>query len=275
MPRNGAGALEPPPGIRAEPNATIRSAQFNAFLDDWVADGNAVRPLASGGTGAASRAGAQASLGVVPQNAVNDTEAGRLLINGAWGIGGQTAVSVPGDNCNLITRSGWYTGVANTTLNLPVSSGTFQIVHNARNATSSVQMAYQISGAMYRRFCNSGTWSSWRTIDEITAQGSNANGTYVKYASGRIECRATITFTSAISAAFMGAFRSPAQTWTFPTSFNDGSGNPDVFVTPSLGTAFSAVRISATTATQAFFAVTAISSQSSDSRTVSLYAVRF
>lgn len=273
MPRSGSGAYSAPPSIRAEPNTTIRSAQFNGLMDDLVEEANNPRPLAYGGTGGTSQATARVNLGLIPQSDTADTTANRLMLTGAGGWLATDGIAVPGDDCNLITRTGLYRGVTGTTANLPVANDC-AILHLGRTTSRARQIAFGAADLIYARRLE-GTWGDWTTIDQVTESGSNANGRFIKYASGRIECRATITFTSAISTAFMGAFRSPAQTWTFPTSFNDGSGNPDVFVTPSLGTAFSAVRISATTATQAFFAVTAISSQSSDSRTVSLYAVRF
>lgn len=50
MPRNGSGVLSAPAGTLGTPNTVIESAKYNAFVNDWVADGNAARPITAGGT---------------------------------------------------------------------------------------------------------------------------------------------------------------------------------------------------------------------------------
>jgi hypothetical protein len=51
MPRNGSGVLSAPAGTLGTPNTVIESAKYNAFVNDWVSDGNAARPITAGGTG--------------------------------------------------------------------------------------------------------------------------------------------------------------------------------------------------------------------------------
>ena len=282
MSRTGAGIYQLPPGITAEPNTTIRSAQFNALATDLAADNNIPRPITAGGTGGTSKLTAQANIGVQPQSTTTDVttpsntaQSALLMMLGSFGWGGEVAVAVPGNDCNLIARTGVYSGVASTTANMPTSDASYTILHMARAATTDVQIAVLSSGAVHVRSKNFSAWGAWRQIDSIVDSGSNANGSYVRYASGKIECRHNVTFNAAINTTYYGGYRSAAQTWTFPISFDDGLGNPTVLIETALGTAFGSFRTNQTTATQAFYAVTAVSSQSAADRTVSLYAVRF
>jgi hypothetical protein len=270
IPRNGAGTLSAPLGIRAEPGEEIRSAQFNAFLDDWVADGNDVRPLSAGGTGATSKTTAQTSLGLVPQASTIDTTAGSLLINGAWGLGGAALVAVPGDDCDLITRTGFYKGTANTTLHMPTDIHAYAIQNQQYASNVAMQQATRSDGRMYTRAKNFTTsFGDWILIDDLVESGSNANGEYRKFRSGYIECSKGIAFTAAISTAYMGAFRTATQTWTYPKAFTVA---PRVFLTVGAGSALGANLMGGTDETQAFFALNAASSQSSDTRYVHIKA---
>jgi hypothetical protein len=271
MPRNGAGTLSAPPGIRAAANTTIRSAQFNAFLDDWVSDGNAPRPISAGGTGATSTAGAQAALGVTPQGSTTDTTSGSVMINGAWGLGATAGVAVDGDDCDLITRTGFYNGVANDTLNMPTDAHAYMIQHQQYASNCSAQTAIRSGGYTYIRTKNfTASYGAWALVDTLVESGSNANGSYRKYQSGRIECLHTATTTLAISTGYFGMFRSAVVSWTYPYEF---TVVPNFHVTSIGGTAAGAISTNTNTITLAFYAVTAASSQTGDSRIVNLSAV--
>lgn len=63
MPRVN-GVMQLPPGSYGEPNTTIKSAPYNAVLDDFVNDANNARPIPAGGTGATSASGARTALGL-------------------------------------------------------------------------------------------------------------------------------------------------------------------------------------------------------------------
>lgn len=58
MPMNGGGTSSRVPGTTAVPNQTIKSADYNAEIDDLYNILNTVRPLVYGGTGAATAVGA-------------------------------------------------------------------------------------------------------------------------------------------------------------------------------------------------------------------------
>ncbi|UFS83216.1 hypothetical protein LPB79_13260 [Rhizobium sp. T136] len=64
-----------PSGTLATTLTTIKSPEYNAFVNDLVSDANAARPVVAGGTGATSVAGAQTSLSVVGFNSQTLTAA--------------------------------------------------------------------------------------------------------------------------------------------------------------------------------------------------------
>lgn len=69
MPRDGSGVLSAPAGTTATAGTTIESAKYNAFVADWVADGNTARPIVAGGTGATTAGAALTALGGQPLDA--------------------------------------------------------------------------------------------------------------------------------------------------------------------------------------------------------------
>lgn len=69
MPRDGSGVLSAPAGTTATSGTTIESAKYNAFVNDWVTDGNTPRPIVAGGTGATTAGAALTALGAQPADA--------------------------------------------------------------------------------------------------------------------------------------------------------------------------------------------------------------
>lgn len=64
MPRTN-GVYSPPAGTKGVPDTTIRSAPYNALVDDLTADANAARPITAGGTGATNATSARQNLGAL------------------------------------------------------------------------------------------------------------------------------------------------------------------------------------------------------------------
>lgn len=64
MPRNGANVYSPPPGTLATTLTTIKSPEYNAFVNDLTADANLARPIVAGGTGATNAVSARDNLGL-------------------------------------------------------------------------------------------------------------------------------------------------------------------------------------------------------------------
>ncbi|MBA8822615.1 hypothetical protein FHW00_004983 [Ochrobactrum sp. P6BSIII] len=64
MPRTD-GVYTPPAGTKGVPDTTIRSAPYNALVDDLTADANNARPITAGGTGATNATDARQNLGAL------------------------------------------------------------------------------------------------------------------------------------------------------------------------------------------------------------------
>jgi hypothetical protein len=110
-------------------------------------------------------------------------------------------------------------------------------------------------------------------VTGVIAEGSNANGSWVRYASGLQICTHRVTVSLTIDLALMGGFRSPGQAWTFPAAFKAGS-EPIVLGRPDAGTGFGfAAQPDTNTPTIGRWAVTAVTTQTSASRTVALTAI--
>lgn len=62
MPRNQSGVYSVPLGTKGVPNTVIQSTAYNGFIDDFVSDANAARPVTAGGTGASSASDALVNL---------------------------------------------------------------------------------------------------------------------------------------------------------------------------------------------------------------------
>lgn len=76
MPRDGSGVLSAPAGTTATSGTTIESAKYNAFVNDWVTDGNTARPIVAGGTGATTAGAALTALGAQASDAALTSIAG-------------------------------------------------------------------------------------------------------------------------------------------------------------------------------------------------------
>jgi hypothetical protein len=104
----------------------------------------------------------------------------------------------------------------------------------------------------------------------IIEYGTGANGHFVRFADGLMVCWHTPTVAAlAIATALFGGFRSAGQTWTYPSEF---VAAPVVEVTAYVASAFGAVTGLPTTTTVAW-SVTAVTTQGTADRTVSLVAV--
>jgi hypothetical protein len=103
----------------------------------------------------------------------------------------------------------------------------------------------------------------------VIESGSNANGSYVRFADGWQICARRQSASRAIASAIMGGFRSGAENWVFPAVF---IAAPSVTVTVENLTGFGSMLVSEPTATTAQWAVTANTSQADATRQVSLIA---
>lgn len=172
MPRNSSGVFSKAVASFA-PDTTISSSAMNAVIDDIADDLNTARPITAGGTGATSAAAARTALGIPePQSSVTDTTAGRTLIVGGLGYGGN-AITTSATDFNDITSAGIY-NISTTLTNRPSSvAGVLEVIVRSgsrvlqryRELTSTIT----VSVAAYDRVLSADGWSAWTR--------TNASGT--------------------------------------------------------------------------------------------------
>jgi hypothetical protein len=141
---------------------------------------------------------------------------------------GEIANQVFGDyNTMCGNRTGFYR--TTTTQNAPYihggsddSSNWFYLIHIAHSESYQMQIAspYFKEGLYYRNMIN-GTWGEWVEVINKPETGSNANGSYIKYPDGRMECRKSITVpTTSIGTSWGNLYISSAiDLGNFPVAF--------------------------------------------------------
>ena len=210
-------------------------------------DGGRVAVVAGSGVdfdpaNAGPLAGVTAITGSAVQSSATDATANRLMRTGAFGWGNSGAnINVPGNNANTLDRSGVYRCLGSFT-GTPYSNLS-QIIHAEQSLGVAAQIAVQTSNGsqgIARRWRNTdGNWSPWAssydtanivgTVSQsggvptgaVIERGSNANGSYTRWADGTQICWGEydengVACTSATGGIFTAA---ATRTITFPASF--------------------------------------------------------
>lgn len=223
------------------------------------------------------------------QSSTTDTTAGRGLIVGAFGLGSTTSVDQQADTQNININK--FFRASSSASNLPENNSFNMLNMAASNLTNStIAIPWRESNPqMYFRSQTSAGYSDWAklyhnqnilgTVSEssgvptgaIIERGSNANGSYTKYADGTLICTGSISTSRAINSAYFGGFRSGGEPFTFPSSF---SSTPKVSaVLKDLTSAFGVCAIN-TNSTSTSIVFTSIDSiGTSDPRNADIIAI--
>lgn len=295
----------PAPSIDALPTAPSRSnvANFNTDAEAWVAALSTFRDQAQAFIDYIN------SQTVVIGDQINGTpigqtnpaagkfttlEASSLGASGLFGLGATSAVPEIPDVDAIYTPTGIWR-FTNTTVNdsslppeLQGNFGLIKVFHSASNTLAQEAGRNNGDGGLFRRVYSGGAWQAWDkvysqqnilgTVTEsggvptgaLIERGSNANGEYVRFSDGTLFCWHEFTADVAISTALMGGFRSPDMDWTFPATFTAAP------VASALPVSFASFGVSSRTygsATAAVFNLTAVTSQSSETRRIRCSAI--
>lgn len=223
MPRDTSGVYSKPAGTTAEANTVIASATFNSVNDDFVQDANTDRPVSAGGTGASTAEAARDNLGLTLQSSPSDGTSGRVLVNGAHGLGRSTPELTVADALDNLQRTGWNYVSAENALAVGGPAAVKGIAWTGITSSGRYQIYRPIEGdnlSPWRRVSEDGaTYVDWlRDLDFAVT----ATGTWERRASGRQEIRhapATFIFSTTRILSFV---------WTYPVAF---SGIPHVTAT--------------------------------------------
>lgn len=179
--------------------------------------------------------------GSAVQSAFDDATAGRLMKVGAFGLGGSGVTLTSADDLDDSRPNGFYTWTSNRPVNAPDSF--CQMIHLERSGSNSRSQIIFRSGAgavdTYFRGYTGGAWQDWRMLlnnanivgpvsqsggvpdGAVIEQGSNANGRWVKFADGTMQCIRDSLSVANVNSPEGSIFRSPSATWTYPATFNE------------------------------------------------------
>jgi hypothetical protein len=168
MPRNGSNVYSPPAGTTATTGTTIESAKYNAFVADVAADLNLVRPIAAGGTGASTAAGALVALGLTATAAEINTLDGITASTAELNIlDGVTATAAELNILDGVTATAAelniLDGVTATAAELNVLDG----VASLQTTITDVDTAIPTSGAVVDHVKAVAGWSPYNGTDAV------------------------------------------------------------------------------------------------------------
>jgi hypothetical protein len=240
--------------------------------------------------------------GTAVQSDVTDTTDGRVFrMNGTRGPFGLGSDYGPGlTDFTAVQRGGFWRFTESTVTGYPTSASHFgaAIVARAGGSETGAEgghmvLAARMSGAtktnqrirLGQRLTNTGTMN-WTEIyhsgsivgtvaddggvpnGAVIETGTNANGTYVRYADGTQMCWRTFSETIAIATAHLGGFRDLGRTWIFPGAF---VAQPSIQAASGSAGASGAFAVNAGTTACSIF-VTAVATQASAARVINTMA---
>lgn len=223
---------------------------------------------------------------LIPTTSTTDSTVGRLLKVGDFGLGA-ALVSVATD-LNTYLTAGSYIIPASGVTNLPHDWSQGRAVLTVTGGTAYAQQVITRNGYSASRWWNGTTWEPWyweyseKTAVGVVSQsagvptgaiieeGSNANGSYTKWADGTMICHHLLTGSLAIGTAHLGGFRSTGLVWTYPVAF---AAAPQCSATVRSLTAFSVIEGNPPTTISADFGFTAITSTASGTRSADVMAI--
>jgi len=206
MPRNGSGVFSAPAGTLATTLTTIKSPEYNAFVNDLVSDANAARPIVAGGSGATTAVGA----------ADNQSTKGADIASAATtDIGAATGRFVHITGTTTITSFGTKTAGV---IRILTFDGALTITHNATSLILPGAANIGTSAGDTAVFVSEGG-GNWRCVSYSNLSGAYAtksgNYTAVGTDNGTIH-RYTAAATASLTAAATLGLR-----WTY-TIIADG-----------------------------------------------------
>lgn len=207
--------LPPVPSRNAPATFSDRMDAFLAAFPTFRTDANTLAAylnnlaiLADGGTYEA-------------QATVDDATAGKLMLVGAFGLGGASSPTLTTTIDAYDIPQGTYhvngTTIAGTKPPSTTVADTLTVTHPTSNHTTQYYVNPNDGQSYVRKSNGTASWGAWRRV--FDERGSNGNGEYSRLADGTQICWTALTFANLATAT------AGSQTWTYPATFTSA---PDV-----------------------------------------------
>ena len=171
------------------------------------------------------------------QSSKADATAGRLLKAGAMGIGGNLDMRRVGGDIDgtqppsAFFGKGHMRGLADG-VQVGIAGAAYGVLQiDAQwtdiSAAPAIRRRFEFNEWAWASWAvDANTWSPWVQVNEPPVRGSNANGSYVRFANGLQFCQHTLLGRADTAAGSI--YRSASMPWTFPAQFLAGTV-PQVF----------------------------------------------
>jgi len=193
------------------------SADGATWRDAFVIDRSTGNVALKGFSDAAATRG---SLGLIKQATAADPTADRVLMTGAFGLGGDPVMLNPGTSAIAVRPTGFYycASASDTPAGI---NGWLRVFYLNANYCA-FEFTQASDGARFVGARLNGAWSGWKAAD--TSRGSNATGQWVIHPSGWMTCTQQITTgTNSWSMPGWGAYID-CGSWPLPATFSQVLG---------------------------------------------------
>lgn len=141
---------------------------------------------------AANNAAGRQVIDLIKQSSISDATANRVMMTGAFGLGGAVVNLLSSDNAITSRPSGFY--YCNGSSNTPNNENGWLTVRQVNSTYCVFEFVSSTSGQRFTGDLLNATWSGWKRSD--TVSGSNSVGNWTRLPSGLVINTQKITFGS-------------------------------------------------------------------------------
>lgn len=174
---------------------------------------------------AAGKASLLGTLGLVKQSSLDDATVNRVMMTGAFGLGGTTRILTGGVSAIADRPTGFY--YFNDTADAPTINYGWLNVFKVDSSYRVLEFIDASTGYHYWGQVFNSVWSGWRLVD--ARSGTNGTGDWIKAPGGWMTSRQRISASGFSWSGAAGFWYVDLGSFSFPAAF---SATPKVFAQP-------------------------------------------